>query len=1137
MDLKLMGVKNVLTNLLSLSLTGRPLWDKGSLPGVLLFVTGMALGLSSCNKRQPDPPDYLFELRSAETTGLDFVNALPVELELNIFNYLYYYNGGGIAVADFNNDSLPDIYFTSNLGKEKMFLNQGGLKFKDISDLTDMDGGPNGWSTGASVTDINGDGLLDIYLCQVGKYRILDNNNKLFICTGIDANGIPQYEESAAKFGLDFKGFSTHAGFFDYDLDGDLDMYLLNHSVHQNGTFGPRERFLNTVDSVSGDKLFRNDGGHFTDVTVKAGIQSTVIGYGLGLAFGDVNLDGYPDIYVGNDFHENDYLYINQKDGTFREELSSQIRHTSKFTMGVDMADINNDCYPDIYSLDMLPEDPVILKRSEGEEALDIFRFKLNYGYNHQFAQNALQLNNGNNAFSEIGRFSGVFASDWSWSPLLMDMDLDGQKDLFISNGIPKRMNDIDYINFEAGNEVKFKIQFDHLEDTDLSVINKIPEIKILNKFYIGSPSLHFEDAESRILNNKVSYSNSAAFADFDHDGDLDIVTNNIDDPAFLYENLVKEPAGKSLKVHLSSKGMNRDAIGAKILVYQSGTLQYMENFQIRGFQSSRIGPLVLSKTRNTIDSIIVIWPDNTFTRLTDVSESEIYITQTPGLPAFDYNRIHKSFEYQWAGEEKALGVDYVHEENPFVEFDREALIPFSTSSDGPALAVGDLNGDGLEDIFVGAAKWGVNALFFQKNDGTFERVQNSEMREDSTYEDIRAMILDVNNDGANDLVIATGGNEFRGNSGFNTPLLYVNDGSGSLSRKADAFPGVFVTSGGLEVFDFSGDGFPDVFIGARAKPWAYGEIPVSCFLVNDGTGKFLDATGKWLPEQGLLGFVKGTSRADIDEDGDEDILLALEWDGIKALMLDGDRFTLKTLCPERGWWNFVLPCDIDNDGDMDLLAGNQGLNTRMSVSLEEPMRMYYADFDDNGTKEQVLSYYVKGKEIPFHNKKELQGQMPFVKKKFIYAGDFAEATFTEIFPAEKLGHYFEADQFRSMVMINDGKGNFEARALETGAQQSPFYAAMPINANGDDLPDFIMMGNYFDANIMMGMYDANYGTLLINKGSGNFEVTQPGGEVVGGQVKNIRKIMVGGREYWIIARNNESLKVVNFKGKPVLGN
>jgi hypothetical protein len=778
-----------------------------------------------------------------------------------------------------------------------------------------------------------------------------------------------------------------------------------------------------------------------------------------------------------------------------------------------------------------MPEDPVILKRSEVEEALDVFRFKLNYGYNYQLAKNALQLNNGNNTFSEIGRYSGVHATDWSWSPLIFDMDLDGKKDIFVSNGIPKRMNDMDYIDFHASNDIKFKIQFDDIQKGDLSVIDRIPEIKIRNKFFVGTPSLVFQDAEQRILNDKISYSNSAAYADLDNDGDLDVVTNNINDPAFIYENLTAASEAKSIKVYLQFKDKNMEGVGSKVLAYQGGEVQYAEYFHTRGFQSSMSGPVILATQGKPLDSLIVIWPDNTFSRMRNVDQPSLYVDYGEGLPEFDYSGLHKKWPYKLLAKEDDLGVGFFHEENDFVEFNREVLIPFSTSTEGPALATGDLNGDGLEDFFIGSCKWGQSGLFFQTPEGKFERIENMEMRLDSTREEIDARIIDVNNDGANDLIIASGGNEFLLKYDNNAPVLYLNDGKGNLSRKPDAFGDARLTAGTLEVFDFSGDGLPDVFVGARAKPWFYGEIPKSYFLINDGEGNFSDVTETWLPESGLLGFVKGSSLADLDGDDQVDIALALEWDGVKALMQKDGGFDLADVGKGKGWWNFVETADIDNDGDMDVIAGNLGLNSRLKVQQGEPVRMYYNDFDDNGTKEQLLSYFVKGKEVPYNTKKELQSQLPFVKKKFVYASDFAEAAFTDIFPVNKLNYFYEADEFRNMIYRNDGQGNFEAIALEADAQQSTYYAGMPFDANGDELPDFILMGNYYDANITMGRYDNNYGTFLINRGDGHFDVEHPGGEVISGQVKNIQKITVGDKIYWLIARNNETLKIVEFNG------
>ncbi len=1080
---------------------------------------------SACQPETQTTP--LYQLLNSEQTGITFSNELPVDTTLNIFNYMYYYNGGGLAAADFNNDGLIDLLFSSNLGKEKMYLNKGNMKFTDVTSQVALEDGESSWTNGVSVADVNGDGLQDIYLSQVGSYRSLTAPNKLFICTKIDNNNIPHYKESAGSYGLAFRGFSTQAGFFDYDLDGDLDLYLMNHSLHHNGTFGQRNTFQGKVDSVSGDKLFRNDNNIFTDVSEAAGINSTVLGYGLGLAFGDVNMDGYPDIYIGNDFHENDYLYINQGDGTFKDDLTNQLQHTSRFSMGVDIADVNGDAFPDIISLDMLPEDPEILKRSEGEDALDIFRFKLNYGYAPQYAKNALQINNGNNRFSNIAMYSGIHATDWSWSPLLFDMDLDGRTDVFISNGIPKRMNDIDYIDFMSGNDLQYKIQFDQLEAADLRAIENIPEIKLKNKFFLGNKNLVFEDIANNIDSDKRSYSNSAIYADLDNDGDLDIVTNNINDAAFIYENI--QSGGKSITIILKGDKKNTDAIGAKIMAYHSGKIQLKEKFQVRGFQSSMNTPVVLSGAPEQIDSILVIWPDHKYSIIRPPFSNKINVSKKDYTGIYDYKNLKTKHGLVVTSKEKEFDVNFKHKENPFVEFNREILIPHSTSTDSPALAIGDLNGDGLEDIFIGSSKRKKSAIFYQNAKGKFEKASAANFSRDSTFEEVDAIIFDINKDGYNDLIIANGGNEFRLNNVYNSPSLYLGSATGKLIEQADAFDNIKLTASTILPIEFTGDGLPDLFIGARAVPWAYGEIPKSYFLKNNGNGTFSDVSKNMSAQLSKIGFVKSAAVADMDRDGHEDIVLALEWDAITILYQNNNTFKPVKIGEEKGWWNVVLPIDIDQDGDLDIIAGNQGLNNRFKANFQQTVRMYYDDFDENGTKEQILTYYQKGKEIPFANKKELQKQLPFVKKKFIFAKDFAKASLQDIFPPEKLKNYFTANHFESTIYQNDGNGNFTPKPLPDKVQWSTIHAGIPVDLNKDDLPDLLLMGNYHDANIQMGRNDASYGTWLENLGNGHFKVMDAGGENINGQVREVQKIKIAGEEYLVLARNNAALKIITL--------
>jgi hypothetical protein len=618
---------------------------------------------------------------------------------------MYFYNGGGVGAGDFNNDGLVDIFMSANQGDNKLYLNKGNLSFKDVTTDAEIPQ-DSAWSTGVSIVDINNDGLLDIYVCRVGQFETLHGYNQLLICQGIDKNGIPQYKDEAGKYGLKFSGFSTQAVFVDYDMDGDLDLFLLNHSVHRNGTFAPRANFAGTYDVLSGDRFFRNDDGIFTDVTKQTGINSSSISYGLGVTVSDINLDGYPDIYVGNDFHENDYLYINQKNGTFKEELNDHIMHTSQFSMGVDVADVNNDGYPEIVSMDMLPSDPYILKRSLGEDEYDIFQYKIAAGYNYQYTRNNLQLNRRNGMFSEVGLYSGIFATDWSWAALWMDFDNDGSKDLFISNGIPKRMNEMDYVNFVSNEEIQKKISSNSMEDKDMALVNKIPEIKIPNKLYRNTGNLKFSDLDGQITNDKATYSNGAVYADLDNDGDLDVIVNNINEAAMIYKNNNNDKNDKAFaEIKLKGPEKNVNAIGAKMILFANGGIRTYEKNPVRGFESSMEIPIHIGLDQTKVDSAFLVWPDNTYQAVQfSIGKKQWSFTYVKGLPVFDYGRITK----HWPATTKPMeditaqsALNYKHEENAFPEFDREPLMPHMLSTEGPALCVTDIDHDGLEDVFI----------------------------------------------------------------------------------------------------------------------------------------------------------------------------------------------------------------------------------------------------------------------------------------------------------------------------------------------------------------------------------------------------------------------------------------------------
>jgi hypothetical protein len=1091
----------------------------------------------SCSKEK-DLRDYQFDLLTSEKTGIDFSNTLKPTKDFNIFYYMYFYNGGGVGAGDLNNDGLVDLCFTANQEQNRIYLNKSGLKFEDITEKANFKGG-KGWSNGVSIVDINQDGMLDIYISQVGNFEPMKGHNLLFVCQEITKEGIPVYAEKSKEYGLDLVVFGTQALFFDFDLDGDLDMFQLNHSVHQNGTFGRRLLFENTYHPLAGDKLFRNDGGKYIEVTMEAGIHSSALGYGLGLGVGDINFDGYPDMYIGNDFHENDYLYINQKNGGFRDMTDSSLMHTSQFSMGVDIGDLDNDLFPEIVSLDMLPSDYEILKKSEGEDVYSIFKYKIRQGYNYQFARNNLQRNNGNGTFSEIGMYSGIHATDWSWAALFSDFDNDGLKDLFISNGIPKRMNDTDYIKFMSSDVVQEKIRNKNFDENDPGLADKLPEIKLANRFFGNQGDLAFKDLSGLVRNDQVSYSNGSVYADLDNDGDLDIVTNNINEHAFVYENLSEKKLSKHDFTRLYLKGApgNLNAIGAKCIVFEKDKTLTFEKYPVRGFQSSmEIAMNIGMGKKADVDSMLIIWPDNRYQVLknSDLRDS-LSVSYSKDLPAFDYQKFkdgRRGKSYTFEDIAARLGVDVRHEENNFIEFDRNSLIPFEVTADGPALAIADINHDGLDDIFVGSSKKLRSHLFLQTGAGHFVESIQPALVKDSTYEEIDAEWVDVNKDGHLDLVVATGGNEYSRNSEYQLPRVYLNDGKGNLKVKADAFTNVYMTASCVVPFDFTGDGVVDLFIGGRSVPLNYGEIPRSYLLKNDGSGKFSDVTAQYAGDLQSIGYVKNAKLADMDKDGDQDLVLALEWDGICMMRNDGKSFSKQMLTDKKGWWNFVMPYDFDGDGDIDILAGNLGLNSRLKATAEQPVKMYINDYDGNGRTEPILTYYLNNTEVLFPTKLEMEKQIPMIRKKYIYATQFAKATTADLVGGDKLkdAQVLSAAYFENAVLVNDGQGNFEMKPLPFNAQWTPFYDAQIIDANGDKLPDVLIMGNFYNCNIQMGRYDSDFGTVLINRGNCDFSPEQLNGLQVKGQVKKLRKIKLKSGEAIIAARNDDKVVVISRK-------
>jgi hypothetical protein len=1093
---------------------------------ILVF---LLLGLlSACNNSK----DSYFELLEAEETGLFFENTLKQTTEFSFFDYMYFYNGGGVAAGDFNNDGLIDLFFTSNMGENKLFLNQGNFKFKDVSQKSGIIG-EGYWSTGASVVDINQDGMLDIYVNVVGDHEILKGSNQLFVCQKIE-NGVPIFEDKAIDYDLDLAGFGTQAVFADFDLDGDLDMFQLNHSIHQNGTFGKRESFEGETSNVSGDRYFRNDNGTFVNATNESGINSTVIGYGLGVVVGDVNNDGFPDIYVGNDFHENDYLYINQKDGTFKEKLTEQMQHTSRFSMGVDMADINNDGFNDIISLDMLPYDPQILKSSLGEDAYDVYRFKKDFGYNDQFARNNLQLNNQNGTFSEIALYSDVYATDWSWAPLFMDFDNNGQKDLFVSNGIPRRMNDIDYMNFMNSNvDQRKKTEMGMVDKEDLEIVEKMPKIKLPNRFFSNNSNLTFEDISSKISNHKDSYSNGAIYVDLDNDGDLDIVVNNLEDKPFIYKNTAVEEgrSGKYLQFDLKGSEDNRNAIGSRVMVsLKNGQLLNYEYFPVKGFQSSAQDKFHIAiGDSSQVNNIQLIWPDGSTQSLNNLEYNKVHkLEYQKDLNQFDFSKLHpQNFDYKVTEMQDSLGLNIVHEENPFVEFIREPLMPHMVSSEGPALAVADINGDGKDDFFFGSSKREISQIWIQTEDGKFQLSNQPLIKSDNTFEDVDAVFVDIDNDGDQDLIIASGGNEYRGDSEYITQRIYLNDGKGNFNEKY-VFEQSHMTASSVAVADFNDDGFKDVFFGGRAIPYGYGLAPGSKLYINNQDGTFNLANKEYAPFLDNLGMVTDATASDVNGDGKVDIVLAIEWETVKIMMNKDGKFSLQDVGREKGWWKHVKTGDFDGDGDIDIIAGNTGENSRFKPTEKEPVNLYIKDFDDNGQTDPILTYFLDGREIPFANHAEILKQLPNLKKDWKYAQDFSRANLDEIFGREHLNNAknLSINDFSSYYYQNNGDGTFKAVALPVQLQISTLNAVEHIDGENMEL---LGAGNFYENNIEMGKYDAQYGTIFQIEDS-VFNIRKAKNLRLDGQIRKLQSIIVNGKPHILIARNDNSLKLIAFE-------
>lgn len=1078
------------------------------------------LGLLSCKNEEVNKR---FELMESKLTGVDFANILVGDEQLNIIEYLYFYNGGGVGLGDINNDGLVDIYFTSNQGENKLYLNKGNWKFEDITQKAGVDG-QGGWSTGVTMADVNGDGLLDIYVCQVADYKGLKGSNKLYI-----NQGDLTFKEEAAAYGLDFVGFSTHAAFFDYDGDGDLDLYLLNHSIKKPEVFAPAKT-RDGFDEKGGDRLFQSQIAQgkkqFLDVSKEAGIYQSSLGFGLGIGISDLNGDGWPDIYVSNDFTENDYLYINQQDGTFKEVLESAISYTSRYSMGNDLADFNNDGWIDIITTDMLPSDPYIWQKSAAEDKTDVFDIKLSYGYGHQYVRNTLQMNLGNGRFSEIANFAGLAASDWSWSPLIADLDNDGLKDIHISNGIVKRPNDLDYVAYMAENT----------RPATEELIRLLPAVKIPNRSFRNINGMRFESVESQWGLDHSSYSNGSALADLDNDGDLDLVINNTDQVAFIYQNHTNKEEKSFFRIALKQNGINPYAIGARVEIYSQLGMQVQENYPSRGFQSSTHAPLHFGlDTLSVIDSILVSWPFSDEKEVYETKEINQLLVLERGKGRISIPPAKKLKEIISISD---MVLPYSHEENlAFKEYNQQFLIPKMYSTQGPAIAVGDVNGDGREDIFLGGAKGQAGVILLQNEKGQFEARPQADFERMRIAEDIDALFFDADGDGDLDLYVISGGNEFTETQIMSMDRLYKNDGKGNFSFDMNALPPVSSNGAQVKLIDLDEDGNQEIVVISNAVTGQFGVFPKHYVLKNNGKGQFSDASH-------LFPFLKSSEAywntieiADINQDGKQDVVLAGDWNSVQIWINKGKGQFEQLIDPEiekrKGWWTSVLIQDVNKDGLPDILLGNAGLNLKVKASEQQPINLYALDFDGNGQMDPILFHYLDGKQIPFSSRDDLIKQVPLFKKRHTSYEAYASLKSPQdLLTKEELekAKVFEANELASGVFIQTLDGKFRFQALPDQAQLSPIMAWESFNANGKDFN--LGAGNFYGYRTDIGRADAWPFSLLKWEGDAfKLETNTLNHADTWGEFRKLKTITISDEMYLLAVRNNDTIVILKIHG------